>query len=98
MTVCSFKFVPVEHEGKTAGYWSLPKPSQKLMKSSLSKVKMFIIDEVSMVSSLNLAYLYVAHPPLTDICYGRAHVAGFTPVINCIPAQCGAGGKCHLVW
>jgi len=51
--------LPVEHESKTAGYWSLPKPSQKLMKASLSKVKMFIIDEVSMVSSLNLAYMHV---------------------------------------
>ena len=51
--------LPVEHEGKTAGYWSLPKTSQKLMKASLSKVKMFIIDEVSMVSSLTLAYMHL---------------------------------------
>ena len=51
--------LPVEHEGKTAGYWSLSKPSQKLMKASLSKVKKFIIDEVSMVSSLNLAYMHL---------------------------------------
>ena len=29
------------------------------MKASLSKVKMIIIDEVSMVSSLNLAYMYL---------------------------------------
>ena len=29
------------------------------MKASLSKVKMFIIDEVSMVSSLNLAYMHL---------------------------------------
>ena len=28
------------------------------MKASLSKVKMFIIDEMSMVSSLNLAYMH----------------------------------------
>jgi len=50
--------LPVEHESKSAGYWALPKP-QKLMKASLSKVKMFIIDEVSMVSSLNLAYMHL---------------------------------------
>jgi len=50
--------LPVEHEGKTADYWSLSKP-QKLMKASLSKVKIFIIDEVSMVSSLNLAYMHL---------------------------------------
>jgi len=29
------------------------------MKASLSKVKMFIIDEVFMVSSLNLAYMHL---------------------------------------
>jgi len=32
---------------------------QKLMKASLSKVKISIIDEVSMVSSLNLAYVHL---------------------------------------
>jgi len=47
-------FKALEHDGKTAGYLSLSKPSQKLMKASLSKVKMFN-NEVSMVSSLNLA-------------------------------------------
>jgi len=51
--------LPVEHEGKTGGYWSLSKPSQKLMKASLSKVKMFIIDEVSMVFSFNLAHMHL---------------------------------------
>ena len=50
--------LPVEHESKTAGYWSLPKP-QKLVKASLSKVRKFIIDEMSMVSSLNLAYMHL---------------------------------------
>jgi len=37
----------------------MSQPSQKLMKASLSKMKMFIIDEVSMVSSLNLAYMHL---------------------------------------
>ena len=35
--------LPIEHEGKSATYWSLPKAS----------------DEVSMVSSLNLAYMHL---------------------------------------
>ena len=51
--------LPVEHEGKSATYWSLPKPSQKVMKNTLRHVKIFIIDEVSMVSSLNLAYIHM---------------------------------------
>ena len=42
----------VEHEGKTAGYWSLPKSSQKAMRTHL---KLLIMDEGSMFSSLNLA-------------------------------------------
>ena len=49
----------IEHEGRTAGYWSLPKDSQKTLKNSLRHVKVFIVDEVSMVSSLNLAYLHL---------------------------------------
>ena len=49
----------VEHEGKSATHWSLPKPSQKVMKNTLRHVKIFIIDEVSMVSSLNLAYIHM---------------------------------------
>ena len=51
--------LPIEHDSKTAGYWSLPKMSQKVMKTSLRNVKIIIIDEVSMVSSLNLAYIHL---------------------------------------
>ena len=40
-----------------AGYGSLSKSSQKVMKTKLCHVKLIIIDEVSMVSSLNLAYI-----------------------------------------
>ena len=51
--------LPSEHDSKTAGYWSLPKTSHKVMKTSLRNVKIIIIDEVSMVSSLNLAYIHL---------------------------------------
>ena len=51
--------LPVEHEGKSATYWSLPKPSQKVMKNTLCHVKVFIIHDISMVSSLNLAYIHM---------------------------------------
>ena len=51
--------LPIEHSGKAATYWSLPKTSQKVMKTTLCNVKLFIIDEISMVSSLNLAYMYL---------------------------------------
>lgn len=51
--------LPVEHAGKTASNWSLPKTSQKVLKPTLCNVKLFIIDEVSMVSSLNLAYIHL---------------------------------------
>ena len=51
--------LPIEHEGKTAGYWSLPKVSQKVMKKQLLNVKLIIVDEISMVSSLNLAYMHL---------------------------------------
>ena len=44
--------LPIEHEGKTAGYWALLKSSQKVMKTTLRSVKTIIVDEISMVSSL----------------------------------------------
>ena len=47
--------LPIEHEGKTAGYWSLPKESQKVMRANL----WLIVDEVSMLSNLNLAYIHL---------------------------------------
>ena len=51
--------LPIEHEGKAAVYWSLPKASQKVLKTTLRNVKMVVIDEVSMLSSLNLAYMHL---------------------------------------
>ena len=43
---------------KTAGYWALSKASQKVL-TTLRSVMVFIIDEVSMVSSLNLGYMHL---------------------------------------
>ena len=51
--------LPIEHEGRAAGYWRLGKDALKVMHTSLSKLKLLIIDEVSMVSSLNLAYIHL---------------------------------------
>ena len=52
--------LPIEHSTKTASHWSLPKSSEKVMKTTLCNVKLFIIDEISMVSSLNLAYIHMS--------------------------------------
>ena len=51
--------LPIEHEGKTAEYWSLPKGSQKMLRTTLRDLKLVIVDEVSMLSSLNLAYMHL---------------------------------------
>ena len=51
--------LPIEHEGREAGYWSLPKAAQKVMKTALRSLKVLVIDKVSMVSSLNLAYVHL---------------------------------------
>uniref|UniRef100_A0A1X7VG67 ATP-dependent DNA helicase n=1 Tax=Amphimedon queenslandica TaxID=400682 RepID=A0A1X7VG67_AMPQE len=56
--------LPIEHEGKTAGYWALNKEAQKRIKMTLKNLKIIIVDEVFMVSNLNLAYL---HMRLEDI-------------------------------
>ena len=51
--------LPIEHEGRAAGYWKLGKDTLKVMCASLSYLRLLIIDEVSMVSSLNLAYIHL---------------------------------------
>ena len=51
--------LPVEHEGKTAGYWQLTEDSQKVMKTTLHNVKVVVIDKVSRVSSLTMAYVHL---------------------------------------
>ena len=51
--------LPIEHEGKTAGYWSLPKDTQKKLQTTFRPLKIIIVDEVLMVSNLNLTYLHL---------------------------------------
>ena len=51
--------LPIEHDGQTDGYWSLPKTLQKIMRTTFQDVKLFIFDVVSMLPSLNLAYLHL---------------------------------------
>ena len=43
--------LPIEHASKASSYWSLSKLSQKVIRATLSDVKLFIIDKISMVSS-----------------------------------------------
>ena len=42
-----------------AQYWSLSKESKKVIKTKLRDVKLIIDAEISMVSSLNLAYMHL---------------------------------------
>ena len=68
--------LPIEHEGKEAGYWALPKAAQKVMKSTLRSLKVPIIDEVSMVSSLKLVYIHLRMSELfgSDTWFGGMNV------------------------
>ena len=59
MTIHRLFQLPIQHEGKSAAHWSFPKAAHKVMKTTLRNVKLFIIDEISMVSSLNLAYIHL---------------------------------------
>ena len=59
ITVHRMFMLPIEHEGRTAGYWRLPKETQKVMRTNLKSLKLVIIDEVSMLSNLNLAYIHL---------------------------------------
>ena len=59
VTIHQLLQLPIEHEGRAAGYWRLDKEALKVMRASLSQLHLLIIDEVSMVSSLNLAYIHL---------------------------------------
>ena len=59
MTLHRLFQLPIEHEGKPSMYWPLPKASHKVMKMTLHDVKLLIVDKVSMVSSLTLAYVHL---------------------------------------
>ena len=59
LTVHHMFLLPIEHKGKTAGYWRLSKDTQKVMRTNLNSLKLVIIDEVSMLSNLNLAYIHL---------------------------------------
>ena len=77
MTIHRLFQLPVQHEGKSAAHWSLPKAAHKVMKTTLRNVKLFIIDEISMVSSLNLAYI---HLRLNEL-YGGVEYFGARSII-----------------
>ena len=51
--------LPIEHEGKSAEYWSLSNISQKVMKTKLHSVKLIVVHEISKVSSLTLMYMHL---------------------------------------
>ena len=51
--------LPIEHDSKTSSYWPLPKESLKMMRNGFKHLKLIIIDEVSTLSSLCLAYVHL---------------------------------------
>ena len=59
VTIHQLLQLPIEHEGRSAGYWKLGKEPLKVMCVSLSKLKLLIIDKVFMVSSLTLGYIHL---------------------------------------
>ena len=44
---------------KSAEYWSLSKVSQKVINTKLRNVKLIVVNEISMVSSLTLTYMHL---------------------------------------
>ena len=59
VTVHRLFSLPFEHESKTTGYWPLSKHAQKVMHTNLRSLQLVIIDEMSMLSSLNLPYIHL---------------------------------------
>ena len=65
----------IEHEGKPADYWPLPKDTQKTLRNTFKGLKLVIVDEVSMISSLNLAFMHLRMGELfgTDEWFGSVN-------------------------
>ena len=59
VTVHRMFLLPIEHDARTATYWPLSKETQKVMRTNLCSLKLVIIDEVSMLSNLNLTYIHL---------------------------------------
>ena len=59
--------LPIEDPDKAPGFWPLSKDSQKAMRTTLRNLKLLIIDEMSMVSSLNLAYINLRHLVVANV-------------------------------
>ena len=81
--------LPVEHDAKTASYWTLSKDARKVMKTTLRSVKLFIVDEVSMVSSLNLVYVHMRLDELfgCDSWFGGKSVLFFGDLLQLEPVN-----------
>ena len=84
--------LPLEHEGRTAGYWKLGKEALKVMRNSLSQLRLLIIDEVSMVSSLNLAYIHLRLDEIfaKDEWFGGVNVLFVGDILQLPPVNGGA--------
>ena len=52
MTIHRLFQLPIEHEGKEAGYWSLSKDAQKVMKTTLRSLKLLVIDRFQIFNAL----------------------------------------------
>ena len=50
--------LPVEHDNAST-YWSLSKEAGKILRNTLKHIKLLIVDEVSMVSNLMLAFIHL---------------------------------------
>ena len=48
--------LPIEHEGKTAGYWALNKEAQKRIKMTLKNLKIIIVDEYSIITGIGMIF------------------------------------------
>uniref|UniRef100_A0A1X7SSZ9 ATP-dependent DNA helicase n=1 Tax=Amphimedon queenslandica TaxID=400682 RepID=A0A1X7SSZ9_AMPQE len=81
--------LPIEHDGQCASYWSIPKASHKVMKTELQDLKMVIIDEVSMVSSLNLTYIHMRMNDLfeSDKWFGGKNVLFVGDILQLPPVR-----------
>ena len=81
--------LPIEHDFKTSTYWSLSKESLKVMRNGFMHVKLIIIDEVSMLSSLTLVYIHLRLEELFggDQWFGSMNILFFGDLLQLPPVN-----------
>uniref|UniRef100_A0A1X7UQN5 ATP-dependent DNA helicase n=1 Tax=Amphimedon queenslandica TaxID=400682 RepID=A0A1X7UQN5_AMPQE len=91
LTIHRLFLLPMEHEDMTSEYWPFNKEALKRIQKTLKNLRIIIVDEVSMVSNLNLAYLHMCLQDIfgTDEWFGSKNILVVGDLLQMLPVNGG---------